>query len=66
MSNKEITQELGPEYMSACSQLTFEVDIQIAKEKILERQKKESSLGMILKTSEIMNSKILWFWICYN
>ena len=43
VSDKVIVQELRPEYMSPCSQLTFEADIRIAKEKILERQKKESS-----------------------
>ena len=55
LSNKEIAQELGPEYMSPCSQLTFEADIRIAKEKILERRKKESSVVMLKKTSESMN-----------
>ena len=54
VSDKEIAQELSPEYMLPCSQLTFEADIQIAKEKILERQKKESSLGMPTTTSESM------------
>ena len=55
VSDKESAQELGPEYMSPCSQLTFEADIRIAKEKILERRKKESSLRMLKKTSESMN-----------
>ena len=55
VSDKKIAQELGPEYMSPCSQLTFEADILIAKEKILERRKKESSVVMLKKTSESMN-----------
>ena len=55
VSDKEIAQELGPEYMSPCSQLTFEADIRIAKEKILERSKKESSVVMLKMTSESMN-----------
>ena len=54
VSDKEVVQELGPEYMSPCSQLTFEADIRIAKEKILERRKKESSLVMLKTTSESM------------
>ena len=61
MSDKEIAQELGPEYMSPCFQLTLEADIQIAKEKIFDRLKKEFSLGMLKKTSESMNLKILCF-----
>ena len=32
VSDKEIAQELDPEYMSPCFQLTFEADIRIAKE----------------------------------
>ena len=66
VSDKEIAKELGPEYMSLCSQLTFEADIRISTEKILERRKKESSVVMLKKTTESMNLKILCFWICYN
>ena len=55
VSDKEVAQVLGPEYMSPCSQLTFEADIRIAKEKIHERRKKESSLVMLKKSSESMN-----------
>ena len=55
VSDKEIAEELGPEYMSPCSKLTFKADIWIAKEKILERRKKESSLVMLKITSKYIN-----------
>ena len=55
VSDKEIAQELGPEYMSPSSRLTFEADIRIANENILERRKKEPSVVMLQKNSESMN-----------
>ena len=39
VSDKEVSCELGPNYISPCSQLTFEADIRNAKERILERRK---------------------------
>ena len=55
VSDKEIAQKFNPKYMSFCSQLTFEADIRIAKEKILERRKKEFSLVMLKMTFKSMN-----------
>ena len=37
--DEEVSRELGPKYISLCSQLTFEADIRNAKERILERRK---------------------------
>ena len=39
VSDEEVSRELGPNYISPCSQLTFEADIRIAKKRILERRK---------------------------
>ena len=39
VSDEEVSRELGPNYISPCSQLTFEADIRNAKERILERRK---------------------------
>ena len=39
VSEEEVSRETGPNYISPCSQLTFEADIRNAKERILERQK---------------------------
>ena len=38
ISNDELSRELGPNYISACSQLTYKADIRIATETILERR----------------------------
>ena len=37
--DEEVSIELGPNYISPCSQLTFEADIRNAKVRILERRK---------------------------
>ena len=39
VSDEEVSRELGLNYISPCSQLTFEADIRNAKERILERRK---------------------------
>ena len=39
VSDEEVSRELRPNYISPCSQLTFEADIRNAKERILERRK---------------------------
>ena len=39
VSDEEVSRELGHNYISPCSQLTFEADIRNAKERILERRK---------------------------
>ena len=38
VSDEEVSREVGPNYISPCSQLTFEADIRNAKERILERR----------------------------
>ena len=39
VSDEEVSRELGPNYISPCSQLTLEADIRNAKDRILERRK---------------------------
>ena len=46
VSDEEVAAELGPDYDPPCSQLTYEADIWIAKERIVERRKKETIRGM--------------------
>ena len=41
VSDEEVSRELGPNYISPCSQLTFEADIRNAKERIFERHKNQ-------------------------
>ena len=47
VSDKEVTDELCPDYDPPCSQLIYEADIQNAKDRILERQKKVYIQGML-------------------
>ena len=47
VSDEKVAAELGPDYDPPCSQLTYKADIRNAKERILERQKKESIQGII-------------------
>ena len=39
VSDEEVSRELGPNYISPCSKLTFEADIRNDKDRILERRK---------------------------
>ena len=39
VSDAEVSRELGPNYISPCSQLTFEADIRNAKKQILQRRR---------------------------
>ena len=55
MLDEEVAAELNPDYDPPCSQLTYEADIQNAKERILERRKKMSIQGNIIKASKIMD-----------
>ena len=55
VSDEEVAAELGPDYDPPCSQLTYEADIRNAKERILERRKKKSIQGNIIKASKIMD-----------
>ena len=47
VSDEEVSREFGPNYISPCSQLTFEADIRNGKERILERRK----INMIDRTT---------------
>ena len=55
VSDEEVAAELGPDYDPLCSQLTYEADIRNAKERIIERRKKESIQGIITKASKSMD-----------
>ena len=55
MSDEEVAAELGPDYDPPYSQLTYEADIRNAKERILERRKKKSIQGNIIKASKSMD-----------
>ena len=55
VSDEEVAAELGLDYIPPCSQLTYEADIRIAKEQILERRQKESIQGKLRKPSKSMN-----------
>ena len=50
ISNDELCQELGPNYIPPCSQLTYEADIRIAKERILERRNNNLMFRNTVKT----------------
>ena len=47
VSDEEVAAELGPDYDLPCSQLTYEADIQNAKDRILERRKKVFVQGVL-------------------
>ena len=55
VSDEEVAAELGPDYDPPCSQLTYETDNRNAKERILERRKKQSIQGNIIKASISMD-----------
>ena len=55
VSDEEVAAELGPDYNPMCSLLTYEADIRNAKERILERRKKKSIQGNIIKASKNMD-----------
>ena len=55
VSDKEVAAELGPDYDPPCSQLTYKADIRNSKERILERRKKESIQGIIIKDLKSMD-----------
>ena len=50
VSDEEDSRELGPNYISPCSQLTCEADIRNAKEWILERRKNNVIDSTTVKT----------------
>ena len=47
VSDEEVAAELGPDYDPPCSKLTYEADIRIVKERILERRKRETIQSML-------------------
>ena len=47
VSDEEMAAELGLDYDPPCSQLTYEADIRIAKQRVLESQKRETIQGML-------------------
>ena len=55
VSDEEVAAELDPDYDPPFSQLTYEADIRNAKERILERRKKESIQGIIIKAIKSMD-----------
>ena len=55
VSDEEVAAELGPDYEPPCSQLTHESNIRNAKERILERRKKQSIQGIIKYISKSMD-----------
>ena len=46
VSDEEVSRELGPNYISPCSQITVEADIRDAKERILELRKTTLLIGL--------------------
>ena len=55
VSDEEVAAELGPDYDPPCFQRTYEAGIRNAKERILERRKKESIQGIIQKAFKSMD-----------
>ena len=53
MSHEKLHRELGDDYISPCSQLTYKADRQAAKQRILERRFPEQ----ILKTRIMMQTQ---------
>ena len=58
MSEEEVSRELGPNYISPCSKLTFEADIRNAKERILERRKNTLIDRTIVKTEPSIKTEL--------
>ena len=54
VSDEEVAAELGPDDDPLCSQLTYDADIQNAKERILGRRNKEFIQGIIKKAFKSM------------
>ena len=46
VTNEQVAKELGPNYVTPCSQLTYEADLIKAKEKILELRKEATTKSM--------------------
>ena len=58
VSDEEVSRELGPNYISPCSQLTYKADIQNAKDRILERRKNNLIDRTTLKTEPSFKTKL--------
>ena len=61
VSDEEVAAELGLDYNPPYFQLTYDTDNRNAKERILERRKKESIQNIIKYISKCMNYKIMYF-----
>ena len=57
VSDEEVLHEFGPNYISPCSQLTYEADIRNAKERILERRKNNLIDRTTVKTEPSIKTK---------
>ena len=58
VSNEEVSRELGPNYISPCSQLNYKADIQDAKEQILERRKTNMIYRTTVKTEPSIKTEL--------
>ena len=58
VSDEEMSRELGPNYISPCSQITFEADIRNAKERILKRRKTNVIDRTTVKTEPSLKTEL--------
>ena len=58
MSNEELSRELGPNYISPYSQLTFEADIRNSKKHILERRTNNLITRTTVKTEPSIKTEL--------
>ena len=58
VSEAEVSRELGPNYISPCSRLTFEADIRNAKTRILERRKNNLIDRTTVKTEPLIKTEL--------
>ena len=58
VSDEEVSRELGPNYISHCSQNTFEADIRNAKMRILERRKNNVINRTTVKTEPSIKTEL--------
>ena len=58
VSDEEVSRELGPNYISPCSQLTFEADIRNAKTRIFESRKNNVIDRTTVKTKPFIKTEL--------
>ena len=56
--DEEVSRELGPNYISPCSKLTFEANIRNSKERILERRKTNVINRTTVKTEPSIKTEL--------